>query len=143
MSVFTMKMICGSDGTQTLDEIKEFIKQKKVIGIGVPEETRGAGTFQNEMQIGDIVVLRQPDALLKVTSSPTPYQGDGNYPAFDWLCVTRQVEILSWFDEDNEKHNGGIPHFDASGYMATCQRIEAPSPLKTVETWINIIQRTK
>ena len=143
MRFFTMKMKEGSSGSQTPEAIREFISQRKLIGIGAPEYTTGAGIFQNGIQVGDIIVLRQPHALLKVISSPMEYQSDGNFPDFDWLCIVRQVEILSWFGDDQNKYKMPLPYFNAQGYMATCQEITEPEKYDVVQTWYRIIQESK
>lgn len=139
---YAMKMICGKNGEQSSYAIKRFIDQCGVIGIGAPEETTGAGTFQNNIQIGDIIVLRKPQALLKVLSAPLPYQGDGRFPDFDWLCIVRQVEVLSWRDEDVSKYDN-IPYFDARGYLQTCAAVDKKEKQNIVIDWLNIIQGTK
>ena len=138
-----MKMKEGSSGSQTREAIREFISQRKLIGIGDPEYTTGSGTFQNGIQVGDIIVLRQPHALLKIISSPMEYQSDSNFPDFDWLCIVRQVEILSWLEDDQNKNKETLPYFNARGYMATCQEITEPNNLNIVQTWYRIIQESK
>ena len=142
MNFYTMKMICGKDGTQSPQSIKKFVEQRGIVGIGEPEETQGSGTFQNSIQIGDIVVLRQPFALLKIKSGPMQYQGDNDFPDFNWLCIIRQVEVLSWHEEE-EIQNDGDFYFNAQGYQATCAKIEKPDKLTVVTKWLDVIQGTK
>ena len=137
MNFYTMKMKEGSDGNQTSQEIKEFIQKYKIVGIGDPAYTTGDGSFLN-MQIGDIIVLRQPFALLKVVSEPMQYQANAECPNFDWLYYYRKIEILSWYDEDKNKYN--IPDFDARGYLATFQQVESTDKRNVCETWLKIIQ---
>ena len=142
MKFYTMKMRCGTQGEQNQEAIKCFVQQCGMIGIGAPEQTNGSGTFQNNIQIGDIIVLRKPQALLKVVSEPLQYCNDERFPDFDWLCIVRRIEVLSWRDEDVLKF-GNVPYFNAQGYQAACQEIDSQFNKDIVRKWLNITQRTK
>ena len=122
---FTMKMREGTKAPDDREKVIDFLTKSSSIGIGEEEFTTGAGTFLNDIQIGDIIVLRAgrgPVALLKVVSDSYEYKSEGKFPAFDnWLAYARKVEVISWYDEFCDSYPGFI--FDARGYMQTCAAI--------------------
>ena len=133
---FTMKMREGTKAPDDREKVIDFLTQSGSIGIGEEEFTTGAGTFLNDMQIGDIIVLRAgrgPVALLKVVSDSYEYKSEGKFPAFDnWLAYARKVEVISWYDEF--LRNNPDYFFDARGYMQTCAAITGDN-LPIVQKW--------
>ena len=133
---FTMKMRGGTESPDDRKTVTDFVKETSCIGVGEPEYTTGAGTFLNDIQIGDIIVLRAgrgPVALLKVVSDSYEYKSEGKFPAFDsWLAYTRKVEVISWYEKFCESYPGFI--FDARGYMQTCAAITGDN-LPIVQFW--------
>ena len=126
---FTMKMREGTQSPDDREQVIDFVIKTGSIGVGEPDFTTGAGTFQNDIQKGDIVVLRAgggPVALLKVVSDCYEYKPEGKFPAFDrFLAYARKVEVISWYDVFCESYPGFI--FDARGYMQTCAAITGDS----------------
>ena len=122
---FTMKMRNGSQAPDDRKKVIDFVTKTGSIGVGEPEFTAGAATFQNDIQKGDIVVLRAgggPVALLKVVSDCYDYKPAEKFPEFDkFLACARNVEVLSWYDEFLQ--NNPELFFDARGYMQTCAAI--------------------
>lgn len=118
---FTMKMRGGTETPDDRQKVIDFVKETNCIGIGEPEYTTGAGTFRNNIQIGDIVVLRaggRPLVLVKVISDAYQYKPEGKFPDFDnWLDCVRKVKIISWYDDLS------YIHFDARGYLQDCAAI--------------------
>ena len=133
---FTMKMREGTQAPDNREKVIDFLTKSNSIGIGEEDFTTGAGTFLNDIQIGDIIVLRAgggPVALLKVVSDSYEYKSEGKFPAFDnWLAYARKVEVISWYDEFCECYPGFT--FDARGYMQTCAAITGDN-LPVAQKW--------
>ena len=73
---FTMKMREGTQAPDNREKVIDFLTKSNSIGIGEEDFTTGAGTFLNDIQIGDMIVLRAgrgPVALLKVVSDSYEY----------------------------------------------------------------------
>ncbi len=137
---FTMKMREGTKAPDDREKVIDFLTQSGSIGIGEEEFTTGAGTFLNDMQIGDIIVLRAgrgPVALLKVVSDSYEYKSEGKFPAFDnWLAYARKVEVISWYEEF--LRNNPDYFFDARGYLQTCAAITGDN-LPIAQKWYETV----
>ena len=145
MNFYTMKMKEGPGGAQTPKQIRAFVQQYKMVGVGQED-----AIFQNRVEIGDIIVLRSgaPVALLKVVSEPIHYQGNNEVGDFTWVIIVRRVEILGWSDEDSEKYKekyGINLYMDFRGYQRTCDPVDSSNVnlTDTIEKWISIIQGWK
>ncbi|WP_418187125.1 AAA family ATPase [Aliarcobacter lanthieri] len=80
---------------------KKLLEEKKLIGIGEWENgISQINQFKNEMQIGDIVLIKRgsmPIALTKVKGEVTELEGNN----LDWFKYRREVEVLEIFKTNN------------------------------------------
>ncbi len=78
---------------------KELLREKALIGLGDWENGKGQiNQFINDMQIGDIVLIRigtTPIALVEVIGEVEDI-GNDNSNRLDWFRYRRRVEVLDW-----------------------------------------------
>lgn len=79
---------------------KEVLEQVGYIGMGDWKEKRKAQqlSFQNDMDIGDIVAIKRGETLIALVKviGEYEYKSETNRN-FDWFERRRQVEILDWY----------------------------------------------
>jgi len=77
------------------DQVEELIRENKIIGTGEwPDQRDQCRSFKEEMQIGDVVLVRSgmsPITLVEVISA--------NYTNGSVYENTRDVNILAWYDD--------------------------------------------
>lgn len=113
----------------------DVIKTKKVIGLGESWNDKKGNLvsdpdwFKNDMQIGDIVMVRNtvtPLALVKILSNSfIDKTADYN---FDWFTLRRKIELLAIYDESRDNKilelslkKYGTKHIQAAGTLTFCQ----------------------
>ncbi len=116
----------------SLAQFREILQEKKVIGLGHPwRNKRGefvpdSARFQNEMEIGDIVMVRDgktPIALVKVISDA--YEEVKPDAKLDWFPVRRRIEVLEFYVDRPELKDllqrilleGNRKHIQATGTL--------------------------
>lgn len=133
MKFFTMLMREGKTGTNNPVLLRSFIEKKQLLGCGDPKSTTGFGVFQ-KLKRGDIIAIRAAGkslALAEVLSDDVQkYKSDVTFPQFDWLVYSKQIKILSWYDDDREKFQ--LPTIDWRGFQMTCATAgnQAPAVLE-------------
>ncbi|HEU4554138.1 MAG TPA: AAA family ATPase, partial [Chitinophaga sp.] len=118
MNYWHIQLHPNDKNTFSEDIVIGILKEKSVIGLDEWEEgQQSIDQFRNEMQIGDIVVVKNgssPIALVKV-------KGDCRFEEnvdenFDWFPHRREVEILDFYKQD---YNFSIPQ--ARGTLSICR----------------------
>lgn len=119
----------------TRDVIKQVLEDKKVIGLGEAWDDKNGNPvdfprqFSEDMQIGDIVLIRHtihPIALVEVTTPAWSAEDDEIDENFDWFPLRRGIRILGLYTKKEEtilkkalakKNKTQIP---ASGTLGYC-----------------------
>ncbi len=118
------------------EKIKDILKQTSSIGMGEwPKGKSMINQFKNEVNIGDIVLVRSdgPLALVKVVSEAL-YEDEPN-EHLDWFQHRRKVTVLAWF----------TPKYQDLLGTRTVDGIYAPITFATaensefVDSWYSII----
>lgn len=95
----------------TRDVIKQVLEDKKVIGLGEAWDDKNGNPvdfprqFSEDMQIGDIVLIRHtihPIALVEVTTPAWSAEDDEIDENFDWFPLRRGIRILGLYTKKEE-----------------------------------------
>ena len=138
MNYWHIQLHPDDNGTISRDVVIRILQEKSVIGIGEWDNGQGlVQQFENEMQIGDIVAVKDgsnPIALVRVT---------GNYwferivtDDFDWFPHRRNVEILDFYETD---YNFTIPQ--PRGTLSICRNLNTETAQIIIQWYKNAVNK--
>jgi len=121
------------DDKLSTETLVSILKTKEVIGLGDAWNDKNGNPvsdptlFKNEMQIGDVVMVRNtitPVALVRITGNA--YIEENIVQDFDWFTLRRDVKILDYYgnsekeslDRILKKYNNN--HIQAPGTLTKC-----------------------
>ncbi|MDO8315900.1 MAG: AAA family ATPase [Flavobacterium sp.] len=134
MNYWHIQLHPNNRGKFTKTRIIEILSQKKVIGLGDAWNDKNGNPsgapeiFEKEMQIGDIVMVRDtitPVALVKVEGKA--YLEQNTDDNFDWFNLRRKINIIAIYDasiEDLKKNlidKYDVNYLQAPGTLTKCQ----------------------
>nr|WP_315146207.1 AAA family ATPase [uncultured Flavobacterium sp.] len=152
MNYWHIQLHPNNRGKFTKRRIIEILSQKKVIGLGDAWNDKNGNPsgapeiFEKEMQIGDIVMVRDtitPVALVKVESKAFLEQNTDD--DFDWFNLRRKIDIIAIYDASMEglKKNlidkYDINYLQAPGTLTKCQGNNATNDF--IREWYKITIR--
>jgi 5-methylcytosine-specific restriction protein B len=119
--------------------VTKIINEKQVIGIGEWDNGQAlVDQFENEMAIGDIVVIKNgatPIALVKVIGDY--YKESVVNEEFDWFPHRRKIEILDFYKDEYKFY---IPQ--ARGTLSICRDLNNQTS-QTIIKWFNMYSTNK
>jgi 5-methylcytosine-specific restriction protein B len=138
MNYWHIQLHPDDNGTISRDVVIRILQEKSVIGIGEWDNGQSlVQQFENEMQIGDIVAVKDgsnPIALVRVT---------GNYwferivtDDFDWFPHRRNVEILDVYETD---YNFTIPQ--PRGTLSICRNLNTETAQIIIQWYRNAVNK--
>lgn len=138
MNYWHIQLHPDDNGTISRDVVIRILQEKSVIGIGEWDNGQSlVQQFENEMQIGDIVAVKDgsnPIALVRVT---------GNYwferivtDDFDWFPHRRNVEILDLYETD---YNFTIPQ--PRGTLSICRNLNTETAQIIIQWYRNAVNK--
>lgn len=138
MNYWHIQLHPDDNGTISRDVVIRILQEKSVIGIGEWDNGQGlVQQFENEMQIGDIVAVKDgsnPIALVRVT---------GNYwferivtDDFDWFPHRRNVEILDVYETN---YNFTIPQ--PRGTLSICRNLNTETAQIIIQWYKNAVNK--
>ncbi len=152
MNYWHIQLHPNNRGKFTKTRIIEILSQKKVIGLGDAWNDKNGNPsgapeiFEKEMQIGDIVMVRDtitPVALVKVESKAFLEQNTDD--DFDWFNLRRKIDIIAIYDASMEglKKNlidkYDVNYLQAPGTLTKCQGNNATNDF--IREWYKITIR--
>jgi len=139
MNYWHIQLHPNDNGTISKDIVIKILKEKSVIGVGEWEDGQALiDQFKDEMQIGDIVVVKDgsnPIAIVKV-------KGDYWFERiindeFDWFPHRREVEVLDYY-----KSSYGFSIPQARGTLSICRNLSNVTS-KTIINWHQMYMANK
>lgn len=138
MNYWHIQLHPDDNGTISRDVVIRILQEKSVIGIGEWDNGQSlVQQFENEMQIGDIVAVKDgsnPIALVRVT---------GNYwferivtDNFDWFPHRRNVEILDVYET---YYNFTIPQ--PRGTLSICRNLNTETAQIIIQWYQNAVNK--
>ncbi|RSO15059.1 restriction endonuclease [Acinetobacter pittii] len=137
------------DSRLDVDTLKAILVKKQVIGMGEYwEDKKGnpvidPNLFKEDMKIDDVVMVRDgstPVALVKIKGNAYIESDIDN--EFDWFKLRRQIEIVSFYGENEKKlldqilRTYGKSHIQAPGTLTYCNGNNATNNF--IEEWYKL-----
>lgn len=154
MNYWHLQMHPSNSGKFNKEKLLQILQEKEVIGMGESwvnqkgEEVSDPKDFKNQMQVEDIVLIRDgisPIALVQVTGA---WYIESNIDEdFDWFRLRRPIKLLKEYDSSNAKLKESIlleygkNHIQAPGTLTPANNNNATNQF--IKKWFLQVQNEK